>query len=160
MDDAFRKKWHERETTASIARGLVINAAVHLEMAINVYLSRYFAKNDTVREEIMASLFCTNRITFESKVQIFCFLINKYDNEFKIAKPKYAKDLKDIIERRNHFAHLTLDLTDEGFDKTDNIGLGKFSKDIVQVHNYSFEGIDKLLMIIYEYTEEVGKLIK
>jgi len=89
-----------------------------LERAIDHYLSWYFASNDPLKyEELILLIFANERISFESKRQIFTFLLKKHHDPFLIKNPNLIKDLIYIIEQRNILAHYDYDsdeLTKDG----------------------------------------------
>jgi hypothetical protein len=93
-------------------RGHVLQRAVELESLIDIYIAEHFTKDEIKIVELI-SLLLAPRITLDNKAQVFIYLIDKYNPDFKKANPKYANVLKKIIEERNVFAHYPVDFSDE-----------------------------------------------
>jgi hypothetical protein len=101
-----------------LSRGTIIQMMTEVEIMIDVYVAELFTKDPDKIEQLICNTFA--RITLENKRQMFCFYVDRYNPEFKSSHPKYAKDLKDIIEKRNKYAHNPVDFSNEAIEKYKN----------------------------------------
>jgi hypothetical protein len=158
-DEEFLKRYSALESDACQARGHIIHRVTHLEMSINIFLANYFAKNADISNELLSYLFCTNRITFENKNQIFYLVVEKHYPDFVKARPNFKDELGKIAKIRNEFAHSFIDVTDSGIMKKDIVALAKWKGDKVLINNYTKKQINEFIDFLYSYTEDVQKLI-
>jgi hydrogenase maturation factor HypF (carbamoyltransferase family) len=156
----YGKKVNSLELDACQARGHIIHRVAELEMLINFFLSQHFAKDNDTSNELLSFIFCTNRMTFEYKTQVFGLIIDKHYPDFQKIKPKFKKDLQNIAEIRNHFAHLYIDITDTGLDKKDTIPLVIWKGGKYGAKDYTKDEVNKIIDEIYDYSHEIGKLIE
>ena len=100
-------------------RGQIIENLSSLELMIDTFLCFYFTKEESNRDELANLVFRTNRITFESKRQIFEYILkNKFPN-ILVKYPSINKDLIFVIEQRNIIAHYILGNDEEDVFKQD-----------------------------------------
>jgi hypothetical protein len=145
-----------------IVRGHFLQRSIELEMRINLFLSRYFGRTEELKDDLFYHLFITNRITFDAKVELFTIIIENYHPEFKIDNPNYLKNLKEIIEHRNNFAHLHLDITESGENAVmaGKIALAKYNKkDLTKTIQYNQDEINGYIDMIYNYIDAIDKFI-
>jgi len=99
----------KHELQVASYRGIVIQAVIILERAIDIYLANYFCI-DKKRNEIM-ELILIPRMSLDSKKQVLDYILKKQPALLQ-AYPTLLKDLDEIIEQRNryaHYMHLSLD---------------------------------------------------
>lgn len=159
-NDERQEKLKKLEDAACVARGHVIHRVIEMEMLINFYLAQHFAKDEQRAAELRSLLFCTERMEYSAKVEIFCILLERHNLEFFNSIPKLRNHLLKIGEIRNHMAHLHLNILDEGLTKEDIIGFAKWRKDKIEIKNYSYKNINDLITDLYTLTEAFGTLIK
>lgn len=157
MDENL-KKFHKLESLACVARGHIIHRTANFEMSINIFLANHFAKDKQTGNELLSSLLCTNRITFMAKVEVFWQVVESHHPKFIKAKPKYKTEMKEIAEIRNQFAHLCIDVTESGLQKTGVVALAKWKKGDVHIKNYTLAHVNIIVDRIYDYTDEISKL--
>ncbi|MBG9377929.1 hypothetical protein I5907_16935 [Panacibacter sp. DH6] len=120
-------------------RGVVIHQMSHLEKALDTYIAHYLTDNNEVKiSEMQLLIFGDNRMTMESKRQIFHYIAQHHDNwwyknykpvrevESKKGSVLMNKDLTWVIEQRNVFAHCIPDTRYEAYLETDSVGFLKF----------------------------------
>lgn len=109
------------EDQAFYLRGKIINHTIILERVIDEYLTNYFCGEDEEKRKVlMYSLFGTNRITLDSKRQLFEDIIKKDKPDFVKKHPYLKKDLIYIAEQRNILAHYMLNSSDDGINNHDS----------------------------------------
>ena len=149
-------------------RGSVLQLAVQLEMVIDVYIAEHFTKDVNLINEFIC-LILSPSVNLKEKLRVFVFLVNKYDPEFKQANPKFAKDLDSIIEQRNAFAHLPIDVSETAiqsyrqdaqlqlirFKNFSESGETHFAKSFI----YTEKAINNLIQYMHYYYNELLKLI-
>ena len=148
-------------------RGRVIHACIDIEFMIDGYIAEHFCNTQDKVDEL-ASLILMPRVSWNDKVEIFSVLIEKYNKQFNTSYPDYKKDIIDLIEKRNQFAHFPSNNTIEGirhFDKTGNIQFLKFknfkekvTKDISyqQKPEYSHEEIKNYIAAANKYSKAIS----
>jgi hypothetical protein len=127
-------------------RGAVINEHIMLERMIDFYLSNTFAKDKKTSTELRDWVF-TERINFESKIQILRLTISSHNPEFDLQYPKYGNDLIEINQKRNILGHHLFINDDEAIE-------------LYEKHNtYSFAKFKTDSSILYLTNDEVKNLI-
>ena len=116
-------------------RGRILQKAVEIESIINIYIAEHFTKDEAKNEELIC-LILSPRVTFENKIQIFKYLIDKYNPEFKNANKQYSKDLTDLCEERNIFAHYPVEFSQQSLKNYTDHSVVTF----VKLKNVSHEG--------------------
>jgi hypothetical protein len=145
-------------------RGQVLQFAIEVETSIELYITSHFVDDKEKRGQFIA-LILAPRVTFNDKFQIFQYLVEKNNPEFKEIAPTYRKDIPEMVERRNWFAHYPVDFSDEAqaaFEKDGTIafvklknsqkfGLGSkaFIRDADMIN---------LLTTLKQYAQEMRKL--
>lgn len=138
-------------------RGIIIHQMSHLEKALDTYIATYLTGGDQTKiGEMQLLIFGDNRITLESKRQIFQYIAEHHDNHWynsykpvrtSIASKKksnpFNKDLVWVIEQRNIFAHCIPDTSNEAYLKQDSVGFIKFI-DKAEVFHFTYENFMEL----------------
>jgi hypothetical protein len=151
------------ESTAMLFRGSVIQRACELELVIDLYIAQYFTKDN---QKIINYLqLISPRLTFDSKREIFNFLIKKYNPEFE-EQFKYHADLDKIIKQRNIFAHYVIDKSEfsiKAFEEKREVNFIKLKHGIseqgIEGHNYDAKKVDEIINGINIYVDAINKLI-
>jgi hypothetical protein len=100
-------------------RGRVIQRAIEIESLIGLYIAERITKDyDKVTELI--SLVLAPRVSFENKVQIFDYMVSKYDPKFKEKFPKLLHEMTSICEQRNIYAHYPIVFNETSFHNFEN----------------------------------------
>lgn len=90
------------------------------------------------------------RMEFKPKVEVFRYLVDKYNPEFKESNPRYFTDFVAIVEERNVFAHYPVELSEDA--------LSTFQKDgsliLVQQKNKKLNKKESVLLERTLLTEE------
>ena len=127
------------EAMVSIAaydiRGRILQKAVEIESIINIYIAEHFTKDKSKNEELIC-LILSPRVTFENKIQIFKYLVDQYNPEFKDANKQYSKDLIELCEERNVFAHYPVEFSQQSLKDYVDRNIVTF----VKLKNVSREG--------------------
>lgn len=96
-------------------RGKVITAVALLEGHMDLFLSMHFSKDDWM--EAIQMVFATRHISFDSKRDIILSVLKKnYAAEHK-KHPKFSKELQEIAQTRNVFAHYSFSGSQSALDK-------------------------------------------
>ncbi len=96
-------------------RGEFLIQANWVEDFIEQIISKLLVeKNDEERRELLISIL--RRIQFSTKVSLLSTLMKKYLSEFKMEESDIFKELDEIKNIRNMFAHSVMDLRDEFLD--------------------------------------------
>ena len=97
---------------AHLFRGLVISNMSLIERLVDNILAEFFAGNNGRYNDILALVFCTERITFYNKLCILKELLK--NNHAKIYRDRYNKILNLMIDEllpfRNKLAHCPIAL--------------------------------------------------
>src|SRR5450755_4530417 len=135
-------------------RGTVVDKCIFLERCIDNYLAYFFCLgNDEKGQQLIELILSTDRITFSGKQQVLKFVIDKYKMDFVAKYPNYNKDIVDLIQHRNIFAHYLLDTTNAGvikFREDGTIGFLKF-KNSMEVGEYSVANLEKIRNDLHKY---------
>ena len=130
------------QLAAIMIRGNFLHRVIELETFIDAYIAQHFASDDTKLEEIFC-LMLSPRISLENKKQVFVYLVDKYNPEFKREHKKYSSILTKIIEWRNVFAHYPIDITDEAVKTFEEKKLITFIK-----HKNSDDNLEKVMTLV------------
>jgi hypothetical protein len=150
---------------ACAMRGQILQYAIEIEVAFDMYISRHFTEDKTKQSELI-SLLLASRMTFDSKYQVFHYLVERYNPAFSKALPKFSNDFKKIIEWRNMFAHLPIDFSEHAIKAFE--GEGKVS--LVKLKNSKEYGLASRgtltnttlnghINMIKKYANEIHKLL-
>jgi hypothetical protein len=133
-------------------RGFIINQTISLERIMDRYISKYFSNDETKIEELIELVFSTKRIAFESKRQIFKYIVDNHNKDFLKKYPDVCSDLKKIEEHRNVFAHYYLDNSDEGEEmfKNGKMGFVEFLNKTETIY-YTRQGLNKIYDMLNKY---------
>ena len=121
----------QTETTypdlANLVRGTVLTACINLELIMDIYIAEQFCDSkDDVNE--LCSLIITPRVPWREKLEIFKVLISKNSENFKIKNTNFYKDILNIIDHRNVFAHFPANISKAGLDEYNESGRMMFHK--------------------------------
>lgn len=133
-------------------RGYFINEIISLERLIDQFIAKSITTDVDMQHELVAVIFGTKRIGFESKRRILIFILKKYHQELNKANPTVGADLKKIEDYRNTFAHCVLDTTPESIENVKNgkIGFIEIENDIHIVY-YEQEELNNLRDMVSKY---------
>jgi hypothetical protein len=132
-------------------RGLILHNIIALEKAIDIYLSRYFCKEQTQRTEILEQLFASDKITLRAKIQLFQSILETHEKVFLEENPKILKEIVDYCEKRNIFAHYIIEFNEDAFEKQyEQITFRKFknSQELVSFKYTDLSKINKRILSI------------
>jgi hypothetical protein len=99
-------------------RGRVIQRAVEIESVIDIYIAEHFTKDPDKLHEFVSLI--TSRTTFDNKLQMFKFLVDKHNKDFVGGFRTYHNEIKKAMEWRNVIAHYPVPFNKnsiEAFDK-------------------------------------------
>ena len=105
---------------ASQCRGSVLNEIITLERLMDNYISSYFCDTEEKRKELMALIMCTERITFDSKRQVFETIMQRRHPEVYSKNKKTLNYLSNIMQERNKLAHYMLMYSEDAANGLDN----------------------------------------
>lgn len=89
-----------------MVRGQFISNIALLEKTIDLELASYFASTDKKKSaELFALIFAGDLIPLGKKIQVLNVLLNKYKADFIVKNPTLIKDMVNLSEDRNIFAH-------------------------------------------------------
>jgi hypothetical protein len=143
MSDLIRTQYLD---DIRIIRGKIIEQAIYIERFIDYYIANYFCGDKRKSFELIDIIISTNKITFDSKLEVFKTITEKYNNQFLINNPQLINRIRKIIQVRNVFAHHQAYLGDEALEKyeyQDVYTFIKFKNDTV-VLEYSKIDIDNI----------------
>lgn len=138
-------------------RGKVIGKAIFIEKLIDKWLAKYFCNNEDRSSDLYNLILCHDRLGFEAKRQVFCYIVeNKCPIFFKL-HPTLNKDLAYIIEQRNVLAHYLIDTTEDAINATE-VGFLKMKNKTTRVE-FSLEKIENLYKLLEFYGNEIKNLV-
>ena len=142
-------------------RGSIIERITISEMLLNIVLAKYYTENKHKQDELIETLFATNKITFDSKRDTLVAILknSRFDNF--LHKKRLCALLIDVIPERNVFAHYTTDGSEESLDSFKH-GIFTFMKFKNErgVKKYSTHDIQKIEKKIIELNELLSNLIE
>jgi hypothetical protein len=150
-------------------RGVIIGHCCQLERKIDTILTKYFAKDDTHQRQLMELLFCTEKLSLRSKIDLLaqvCQLKLPNKKSFNVVFKGYFKKFSHFSSQRNLFAHdMDVLLTDKFIPTQDltkyDIVLMPF-KDGVDLKYYTTKDINDFVDFtedLYEMVEKIGRII-
>ena len=110
-------------------RGQIINDLIHLERLMDEFLSRHFCNDSERKKEFFELIIANERMSFNSKIQVFEYVLKKHHNQIVIEYPDIFSDIKKLNEERNIVAHYLLDTSTDGikmYEEFQKIGFVKF----------------------------------
>ena len=152
-------------------RGKVLQSCIDLEMVMDTYISEHFCETPSKVFELI-SLLLSPRVAWREKLIVFTIFIEKYNTDFLSEYPEFSKDITNIIEHRNVFAHLPADITSNGYKLFTEKGIASFLKfknaklpktnEIVYMRSpsYTNEEINSILKGINTYTGAIQKMLR
>lgn len=90
-------------------RGNFLASTIEIERKIDDYLSTYFCDTLIKKNELCELLLFNERVTLESKKDIFQGLLKFHNKDFLKSNPNFLDDLNNFSKHRNIFAHLELE---------------------------------------------------
>lgn len=102
--EKYARTQREMIVNAKRMRGEVLQRATEIESMLDIYIGEHFT-NDPVLVEELLCLIIAPRVSFENKLQVFRYLVDKYNSEFKDSNKGYFNELTELIQERNVFAH-------------------------------------------------------
>jgi hypothetical protein len=142
---------------SNLIRGKVIGKAIYLEKTIDLWLSEYFCHNKGRAEDLFYLILCHDRLGFEAKRQVFCYVVEHKCNDFFRKYPTLNKDLSYIIEQRNILAHYQIDSTVDGLDSIE-VGFLKVKNKQLRVP-FTKEKIEDLYHKMGFYANAIKELV-
>jgi hypothetical protein len=118
-------------------RGLIIGDTITLERNMDTFISEHFCKTKTLAKELEDTLLSTKLVTYDSKKQVFCFIMKKHHPDWCKKFPDINKELQTIGEQRNIFAHYMLDTRPIGvkeFASNKKLGFVEIKNDVKPVY--------------------------
>jgi hypothetical protein len=142
-------------------RGSFIDSQIVLERCIDIYLSKVFSKNNQTEIELRDWVF-TERLNFESKIQILRLALDKHLPNFKEDNPNYSADLIKVMKLRNTLAHWLLINDEEAInlhEKDGTLSFAKFKTDS-KIEYVTQKEFDEVLEIFGNYIPLFQEMIK
>ena len=96
----------------------MLQFAIELENIMGIYIAEHFTKDKDKVEEFFSLIL--SRIDFEPKYRTFLYLVEKYNPEFGLKNPEFSKEIKDLIEEKNVFAHWPVDFSEQAISDYEN----------------------------------------
>lgn len=129
---------------SSSLRGTILDGCIIYERIIDDFICQYFGANEYKRNQLKEFIFSTEKITFDSKRQIFLGLVSVIFPDFKKEHPKFDKKLQELVSLRNLLAHSELVRDVNERENENDISYIKYrgGKRIVETFNW-----DKMLLI-------------
>jgi len=165
MSDHYNSdQWLQCIALAKAMRAEFLESFVGLEKMIDFYLAFHFCPDPTdgtLAHELMDAIICTDRITFESKRQVFQFLVKKHNPGFYEKHKTIFSDLTEFMQTRNILAHYSIYTgTDavESFTQNGNITFIKFKNDRSLI-TFTKEDIDDKISAMVEHSEAIADLL-
>jgi len=127
-------------------RGAIIARTIEVEMLIDKYLSYYFCENFSRAEQLTELVLCSDRLSFNSKVEILLSLLKNNNEEFYNSNKIFVKKMLEIGPDRNVFAHsINLTHDDEGnVLDSDVIGFERFKAGKIQSKFFTEDDIKSM----------------
>lgn len=99
-------KDRKKDDISSRYRGIILDKMVHIESAIEFIIGWTFCKPEMVIPFIgLVMTSNDSKLTFNSKVVIYGFILKHFHQEFILQHPKHMDTLLRLIEKRNVIAH-------------------------------------------------------
>ena len=141
----MQSKKEEMFEASTRLRGLVLDATIDIERAIDNYLSNYFCATSNKKNELNELLFFTEKVTLESKRQIFCAIVETHNQAFLNKHPDFLSSIERIVPHRNIFAHLELDDSELAISSSDiELVFKKYAKGKLTSKKYDIEQLKNL----------------
>jgi len=99
-----------------MSRGTMIQIISEIETMMSIYIAELLTSDKQKTEELIC-LILAPRVSLEDKRQVFCFLVDQYNPEFKKEHPNHNADLKRFVEQRNIYAHYPVDFSEDAIKK-------------------------------------------
>jgi hypothetical protein len=136
-------------------RGLIIDKWVSLEKAMDYYIGYYFTKGGEEFDDMFVLILGDERMTFESKRQVFQEIVKKDIPDFYTARPAIAAELQTMSAARNVLAHRVLDTGSDAQALPDNTIRFHKLKNKFEFVIYTVDELDKL----YDQMSEINGLL-
>ena len=125
---SITKRFNPLIKKSSLLRGLVMDSLSRLETRMDLYIARYFCKDEHTVDEF-ASTFLKSQsliIGFRKKIDIFISIFKNKDEALYNNLGDVKADLIFINTQRNIFAHQIIDTSDEGLKLYNENGTMRF----------------------------------
>jgi hypothetical protein len=146
-------------------RGYVLQRAIEIESLLDVYIAEYFTQ-DEAKVHQLVSLLLAPRMSFMNKFDVFTYLVDIKNPEFRTNFPKFPTQLKLIIEERNVFAHYPADFSPHAVETFKERGVIKFVKlknsknhGLTGVREIAEETINITLQVMAYYADALKNLV-
>ncbi|MDP9078649.1 MAG: hypothetical protein M3O71_14555 [Bacteroidota bacterium] len=154
----FRPKFADQFFRESSVRGQIITLTILVERIMDRYLCNHFGATKRKKQELLDCVFGNERMTFESKKQVFQVLLESYDNVFVNKNKTIFKDLEKIAMERNLVAHTLANFDDDILDEVEEqISFIKF-KNKEKVITYSAEKINEHKTLLIDTMRKLVEL--
>jgi viroplasmin and RNaseH domain-containing protein len=97
-------------------RGALINRVVTLEMLMNIFLVKYYCDSKDKEQDLLETVFATNKITYDNKRDTIFALLKKDRFANFAFKKELCDKLQEIGVDRNVFAHYVINISDDGME--------------------------------------------
>lgn len=144
-------KWKDLLTDTIIkVRGQVINECILLEYYIDTFITEYFCTNNSTKGSELSTLILAPRVTWLNKFQVFETLLKMHNPEFLDVNKDLSKEITEVIEERNIFAHYPNAFDNNAVNDYKNHGIIVFFK----FKNATEKETKKIgLLTIFTYSE-------
>lgn len=162
MNEEESKLLSEYSDVAITRRGMVLNAIISLERAIDYFIASHFCKEEKYKQELHELILSTERMSFSGKLQVFQALITTHESQFLSNNINLFKVLEGCMKRRNIFAHYQLDTSIEAathFKSTGEITFVSYTNGI-KPKKYSKEKTQSIMNNVYEAHVVINDLNK
>ncbi len=126
LSEEDKKLLFEMHNKADSLRGFIINELISIELYIEWYIAKhFFPSNGELMNEFISTFMHSQQIAigFSKKVELFAKILERDNKDTFDNNPNLIKDLKDINQHRNYFAHRPLDITEYGTNEFKNATL-------------------------------------
>ncbi|RQO75565.1 hypothetical protein DBR43_09510 [Pedobacter sp. KBW06] len=126
---------------AATLRGVILDGCILFERIMDKFISEYFADSEFKKNQLMEFILSTEKISFDSKRQIFISLTNHIFPDFKKQHPNFDKLLQELVSIRNILAHAELLRNDQEREEEDSFSYIRYKNGKRTVVNYNNEKI-------------------
>lgn len=98
---------------ASLARGLIVDGTISIEMKLAEALSCFFNHDEIKQKFILSSVFTNSELSFASKAHILAEVLTKFFPDLLMLYPKITEDISALIVLRAIIDHSMTDLSND-----------------------------------------------
>jgi len=145
-----------------IHRGNIITGAITLENTMNIFLAEHFCQGNGKEIELIETVFATRKYTFDAKRDTIRAILLKSLHPYNVDSEFLCRDLRDIPNKRNVFAHYPLGNDKESVDLFKATGTLTFLKveNSTEKVLYTREDVDNLISLISRSYHTISDLIE